>query len=93
LDNVPKFVNAGIKISAADSMLFRKLNTQLSDIMAAVKAFGARKKRGARSGKGKGKAKPQDDKTDDEDSEWNNGLMLLITCVRALEQKKKGLIL
>jgi hypothetical protein len=69
LDNAPEFVNAGMKISAADGVLFRKLNTQLSDIMAAVKALGARKKRGARSGRGKGRAKPQDDETDDEDSE------------------------
>jgi hypothetical protein len=69
LDNAPEFVNAGMKISAADGVLFRKLNTQLSDIMAAVKALGARKKRGAGSGRGKGRAKPQDDETDDEDSE------------------------
>lgn len=69
MDNALEFINASIKISAADSVLFRKLNAQLSDIMAAVKAFGARKKRGAGSGKGKGRAKPQDDETDDEDSE------------------------
>ncbi|KAJ7888222.1 hypothetical protein B0H13DRAFT_1469863, partial [Mycena leptocephala] len=44
LENAPEFVNAGIKISAAEGVLFRRLNTQLSDIMATVKAFGAKKK-------------------------------------------------
>ncbi|KAJ7798146.1 hypothetical protein B0H13DRAFT_1516983, partial [Mycena leptocephala] len=44
LSQAPQSVNVGIKLSPADSAVFKKINSHLPDIMAAVKAFRAKKK-------------------------------------------------
>jgi hypothetical protein len=61
LEQSPEFVKAGIKISAADGVLFKKLSGRLSDITAAIEAFGAKKKRGAGSGEGKGREEEEEE--------------------------------
>ncbi|KAK6975028.1 hypothetical protein R3P38DRAFT_2583003, partial [Favolaschia claudopus] len=55
LHNTPEQIrNVGIKLSASDSELYKKVNTHLKGVVSAVKALGARK---TSSGRGKGKNK------------------------------------
>ncbi|KAJ7777064.1 hypothetical protein B0H16DRAFT_1449209 [Mycena metata] len=57
----PESVNVGIKLSAADSLVFKRLDGYREDVIEAVKAFGAKKK--------KGRGEVQDIGSEDENSD------------------------
>ncbi|KAJ7438890.1 hypothetical protein B0H11DRAFT_2356551 [Mycena galericulata] len=70
LTNSPEPVNMiGIKLSAADGALYKKLNDRLADVVEAVKALGSKKK-GVGRGKGKEKVVVRNLDSDEEDLEF-----------------------